>query len=298
MTKKVKKRKYIKPILCCAVGVAKLAVIPHKGNDYRPHIIRRYGLILLILVSMGLFLNSNNSINSDVLGNQSDVTISSLLNQTNQARSQAGKAPLLLNDKLNQAAYLKATDMFANQYWAHNAPDGTQPWKWFGDVGYNYNEAGENLAKNFLSTSTVMSAWMASPEHKMNILNDHYADVGFAVVSGKLDNEPTLLVVALYGLAASNDVAGVQRSFAAVETKLSLLSQIGVLIQSASPALLGALTLISMAAMAASLAHLNRKKLPKKLRQSWYRHHGLYKGIGLIAFGLLLIIMSGGGQLL
>ena len=298
MAKRIGKRKYIRPVLKCAVGVAKLAVIPHRENDYRPHIIRRYGLILIILVTVGLFFNFNDT-TGNVLGRQTDVTVNSLLEQTNQIRTQAGEMSLKLNDKLNQAAYLKASDMFTDQYWAHDAPDGTSPWKWFGDVNYNYNEAGENLAKNFSNTSMLMSAWLASPEHKANILNAHYQDIGFAVVNGELDGKPTLLVVALYGSPAENAVAGVQRSFAAIETnKPSLLAQFGLAIQSASPALLGALVLITLAVVISLLAHINRRKLPKKLRQSWYRHHGLYKGIGLVAFGLLLLILSGNGQLI
>lgn len=298
MTKRIdSKKKWAKPILKCAIGVFKLAIIPHRDNDYRPHLIRRYGLVITVFIITGMMLGYNGATTGNVLGRQSDITISSLLEQTNQARDQIGETSLKSNDKLNQAAYLKASDMFADQYWAHNAPDGTQPWKWFGDVGYNYDEAGENLAKNFVTTSSVMTAWMNSSEHKANILKNDYQDVGFAVVSGELDGKPTSLVVALYGLSAESAIAGTQKSFAAASVNQSLLARFGTAIQSVSPALMGALVLVMLAIFAALLAHIYRRRLPKKLRQSWYRHHGLYKGIGLAVFGLMLIFLSGGGQI-
>jgi hypothetical protein len=37
--------------------------------------------------------------------------------------------------------------------------------------------------------------------------------------------------------------------------------------------------------------------LPKALAKSWRRHHGLYKSIGLAAFGLVVIFISGAGQI-
>ena len=136
-----------------------MAIVPHHKNGYRPHLIRGYGLVALAFAVIGVQLGYNGATTGNVLGLQSDITINTLFDQTNQARVSAGVAPLLLNDHLNQAAYMKAQDMFAKQYWDHIAPDGTQPWKWFGDAGYNYDEAGENLAKGFTATDAVVTAW-------------------------------------------------------------------------------------------------------------------------------------------
>ena len=295
-----KSRKLTKSVIGRARHHIKMAVIPHHKNDYRPHLIRGYGLVAIAFIVVGLQLGYNGATTGNVLGRQSDITINSLLAETNQSRAQAGQNPLKINDKLDQAAYLKATDMFTKQYWAHNSPDGTTPWKWFGDVGYNYNEAGENLAKNFTSTSAVMTAWMNSPDHKANILKADYQDVGFAVVSGEMNNQPTLLVVALYGLSVNSAVAGVQTSFAGsmpTTGQSNVLTQFAVAFQSITPAVIGGLALIALAIIVSLLAHAYRRKLPKSLRQSWYRHHGLYKLVGLICFGLIIICLYGGGQI-
>jgi hypothetical protein len=292
-------KKLIKSLFKNAKRSVKLAVVPHKNNDYRPHLVRRYGLVAISFIVIGLQLGYNGATTGSVLGRESDISISSLLDQTNKMRVQAGVPELKINDKLNKAAYLKAKDMFADQYWAHNAPDGTEPWKWFGDVEYNYNEAGENLAKNFTSTSAVMTAWMNSPEHKTNVLKNNYEDAGFAIVSGELNGEPTSLIVALYGQPAVSSVVGAQAAFAKPESagQGSITTQFAVAIQSMTPAVLIGLFLIAFAAMISILAHAHRNKMPKTLRHSWYRHHGAYKTIGMLSFGLIVLLLSGGGQI-
>jgi hypothetical protein len=253
-----------------------------------------------LFVVIGLQFGYNGAKTGNVLGVESDITITSLFNQTNVSRVQVGIPALKINEKLNQAAYLKAQDMFAKQYWAHNAPDGTQPWKWFGDVKYNYDQAGENLAKNFTSTNSVMTAWLDSPEHKANILKSEYQDVGFAILSGDIDNKPTSIVVALYAKPAESAVAGVANnsfSNASQNGQSNIITQFAIAIQSLTPAVMVGISLIAIAIVVSAFAHAYRRKLPKSLRQSWYRHHGLYKATGLLTLGIIMILLYGGGQI-
>ena len=44
--------------------------------------------------------------------------------------------------------------------------------------GYPAGWWGENVAAGFNSPGDVMNAWMGSPDHKANILNPHYTDIG------------------------------------------------------------------------------------------------------------------------
>ena len=298
MTKKQPVKKQTKSLSQKIKHHVRMAVVPHKKNDYRPHLTRRYGLVAVVFVFVGLQLGYNAATTGNVLGRESTVTIQTLLDQTNIARAQDGESFLTLNNQLNKAAYLKAKDMFANQYWAHDSPDGTQPWKWFGDVNYNYADAGENLAKNFTSSDAVLNAWIASPAHKENVLKSEYQDVGFAVVDGILNNKQTSVVVALYGSPAEQKVAGAEASFSRPPTSvMSPLAQFGSAVQSISPAMLGGLVLLALVAVVAVTAHAYRNKLPKALRQTWYRHHGIYKATGLMVFGIAVIFLSGGGQI-
>lgn len=297
--KLVKKKSFIKQAHHKIHRGIKLTFIPHAENDYRPHLIRRYGLLVILCLVVGIQFGYNEIKTGKVLGRESNITISELYNQTNQERTSAGLSTLDLNDKLNQAAYLKAQDMFADQYWSHVAPDGTQPWKWFSDAGYNYNEAGENLAKGFTTTSGVMTAWMNSKDHRENILKSDYQDVGFAVVSGELNGEQITLVVAMYGSPAESAVAGAQTSVAeeASSGTTNILTKLAVALESITPAAIVGLILMTVAMMTATLAHVYRRSLPKSLRNSWYRHHGIYKGVGMMVLSLITLLMYSGGQI-
>lgn len=73
--------------------------------------------------------------------------------------------------------------MIAQDYWAHESPNGTQPWYFFHQSGYEYLRAGENLAYGFKDSSSTVTAWMNSPSHRANLLGD-YQQVGFGVARG------------------------------------------------------------------------------------------------------------------
>ncbi len=134
-----------------------------------------------------------------VLGTYSNISQEALLSLTNQDRQAAGVPPLSLNSELSQAAAGKAADMFAKDYWAHIAPDGTTPWDFIKGAGYNYIYAGENLARGYTTPDAVVNAWMASPSHRENMLSPKYNDVGFAVETGNLTGENTVLIVEMFG---------------------------------------------------------------------------------------------------
>ena len=51
-----------------------------------------------------------------------------------------------------------------------------------------------------------MSAWMASPTHKDNIVNPKYTEIGLAVVPGTIQGQETVLVVQLFGASQGGAV--------------------------------------------------------------------------------------------
>lgn len=279
----------------------KMAVVPHRANQFRPHVVRWYGLTVLAVLVGVLFFGSNLASTGSVLGTRATIGTTDLLRDTNVQRAHGHESPLKLNDELSRAAFMKAQDMFKQQYWAHVAPDGTTPWAWFAKVGYNYAYAGENLAKNFPSADATVAAWMASPMHRANILNTHYTDVGFAVVDGQLDGKQTTLVVALYGdPVASAQVAGVTtipKTDAPLIGATSVMTQFGMLLQSMTPATLSSVVLLLFGAVVALIAHTYRRQLPTAVRRSWKYHHGLYKAIGLTSFAIMIVGLYSGGQI-
>jgi len=122
-----------------------------------------------------------------------------IIDLVNQERSKEGLERLKESQKLNQAAFLKAQDMIGNNYFAHVSPSNISPWYWFGEVDYQYKYAGENLAMNFSSASSVHRAWMKSESHRENILSSRYSEIGVAVLKGIIDGEETLVAVQEFG---------------------------------------------------------------------------------------------------
>ncbi|MCL5438415.1 MAG: CAP domain-containing protein [Patescibacteria group bacterium] len=187
--------------------------IPRESNNHRSKILHHNVIVLLILfLFLGQFLMTSLKQDfSQILGVSTNITTQELLLMTNQKRQQLGLNPLILNEKLSEAASLKAVDMFAKNYWAHNAPDGTTPWVFIKKENYDYLYAGENLARGFTTSNDVVDGWMGSAKHRENVLSKNYQDIGFAVVNGKLLGEDTTLVVEMFGSEKSPSNQAVSR---------------------------------------------------------------------------------------
>lgn len=306
------KRKRSQPKSAVKKRVAKtkkrtaLALIPKKENQYRPLLIRRYGLVAVIAVAMILQLGYNFTKTGSVLGRVTNITPSALLMETNDRRAESNLPSLKINDKLSHAASLKANDIIKNNYWDHVSPDGVEPWDWIDQSGYRYHEAGENLAKNFSTAGGTVEGWMNSKEHRENMLKKSYTDVGFAVARGESDGEPSTVVVALYANpsrsakpepAISPYVASAASSEAGDSKPLSLAARIGIAIQSLTPAAITSVALLFVASTVSITAHTYRKKLPKKLQKTWYKDHGMIKASGLLTIAAFIILLYGGGSL-
>ncbi len=186
---------------------------PHHTNNQRAKLIHNQSIVLVILLLLGtsFLFNTTRRHYPNVLGISANISNQELLLLTNIKRAEAGLPPLQLNDQLSHAAEGKARDMFTKQYWAHFAPDGTSPWDFIHGAGYNYLYAGENLARGFTTAQDTINAWMASPDHRANMLSNHYTDVGFAVGIGSLPGDAeTVLVVQEFGSRLNSPTPQVQ----------------------------------------------------------------------------------------
>lgn len=117
--------------------------------------------------------------------NASDITAQSIADGVNKERSQRNMATLTYNSQLAAAAQYKASDMISRNYFSHTDPDGNYIWPKIVSEGYTpYTTLGENLAVDFPSTESLMSAWIDSPEHRANILNQAFQNQGAGVANG------------------------------------------------------------------------------------------------------------------
>jgi uncharacterized protein YkwD len=170
---------------------------PHQQNDFHPYILRPLGtgIITLLVLLQPLIYNVITAHQIKLVSYATDISASSLLTLSNQERAGVDVGALQDNAQLDNAAMNKAEDMFAKDYWAHNSPTGETPWDFIAAAGYHYSAAAENLAMDFTTSEYVIDGWMNSPEHRINLLNSTYTDVGIAVMNGTLTGEQTTLVV-------------------------------------------------------------------------------------------------------
>jgi uncharacterized protein YkwD len=197
----------IKPRRAPPANKLRLGQHHHHSNNY----LKTYWPYLPIALVIGLGFAFNNWIgqqNKSVLGYATDMSVQSLLDDTNAQRIANGEAPLTINAQLDQAAQAKADNMAALDYWSHDTPSGQTPWSFITDASYDYQTAGENLAYGFDTAQDVVTAWMNSPEHRANMLDTTYQDIGFGLdnIPNYQNSGPETLVDAMFASPASQPV--------------------------------------------------------------------------------------------
>lgn len=102
-----------------------------------------------------------------------------LLRLTNIERTKQGLATLQLSPQLIQAAQHHAEDMAINNYFSHNALDGSSVGDRVERTGYQYMAVAENIGSGVQTPEQVVQKWMNSPIHRANILNPRLTEIGF-----------------------------------------------------------------------------------------------------------------------
>jgi uncharacterized protein YkwD len=113
---------------------------------------------------------------------------SGVLAQLNEIRAQHGLVALRLSAPLTASADQHSREMAADGYFAHNSDDGTVFWKriqkWYAGTGFGYWSVGENLlwSSPNVDPQDALQLWMNSPEHRANILDPHWREIGISAV--------------------------------------------------------------------------------------------------------------------
>lgn len=102
-----------------------------------------------------------------------------ILNLVNQQREKYGLQPVSLNEKLQQAAQVRAEELWKS--FDHKRPDGSDCFTVLEDFGIHSNIAMENIAMGQNTCEFVMDIWMGSPMHRTNILNASAKYLGVGV---------------------------------------------------------------------------------------------------------------------
>lgn len=158
MKEKLEKYSFIIPILFCLFAVGTILYVGYKQTIPETSSIR----------------TEYNSTRVDVSPYEQAV-----LNAQDAFRKSKGLNVLVYNQKLSNAALRKAQSICETGVWAHS--QNNKPWYTeIQQAGYDYEFAGENLAKGFDDPNGIVPAWEASPKHLENLVGD-FKDVGIGL---------------------------------------------------------------------------------------------------------------------
>ena len=119
-----------------------------------------------------------------------DAMKQDIVDRTNALRRENGVAALRVNDKLMQAAQVRADEMAAHTVYSHTRPDG-QKFNTVTDCPYMaeniHRIADWTLSEQTLAEQAVAD-WNTSAVHNKNMLNPKLSDIGIGLARGVNDN--------------------------------------------------------------------------------------------------------------
>jgi uncharacterized protein YkwD len=104
---------------------------------------------------------------------QMDAAVNCLINQQ---RLRFGLPAMAVSTDLNHSAQGWTNKMVATGQFTHGSDSAFS--NRLLSAGFNWGEAGENIATGFLTPRDAVAGWMASPDHCQNILDPDYRQMG------------------------------------------------------------------------------------------------------------------------
>lgn len=126
------------------------------------------------------------------------LDIYTMWQEVNQERAAHGVPALVLDPKLNTSAEAKCAAMVAEKSWNHTLPDGRTPQTFIATQYPNWRVSGENISYGYTNAQAVVSGWVGSPEHEVNLVNPAYTNEGLALCN--VPNYPNTVVQQFVGL--------------------------------------------------------------------------------------------------
>ena len=119
-----------------------------------------------------------------------DAMKKDIVERTNVLRTERGIASLTTNDKLVQAAQVRADEMAANSVYSHTRPDGRE-YTTVTDckyVGENIHRIADWALQDKTVSEVAVWSWNRSAGHQDNLLDKTYAEIGVGLARGVNDD--------------------------------------------------------------------------------------------------------------
>lgn len=104
--------------------------------------------------------------------------------ETNQYRAESNLQELILDDKLCEAAAVRALEMAYTEKTSHIRPDGARCFQVLEDLSIEYTVAGENVCDSFTDSKAACMAWKNSEGHYKNMISNKYNKIGIGLAKG------------------------------------------------------------------------------------------------------------------
>jgi uncharacterized protein YkwD len=119
---------------------------------------------------------------SGALAIRSTTAQATLLAAVNATRTQYGLGPLRVDATLQRAAASHSAEMLHDNYFAHGDFRGRM-------IAFHVRApaAGEDLAWGngaYADPGTIVAEWLASPEHRANLLRPGFTRIGIGIANG------------------------------------------------------------------------------------------------------------------
>lgn len=119
-----------------------------------------------------------------------DAMKQDVVDRTNALRKENGIAALTANDKLMQAAQVRADEMAANTVYSHTRPDGRK-YTTVTDckyIGENIHRIADWALQDKTVSEVAVWSWNRSAGHQDNLLDKTYAEIGVGLARGVNDD--------------------------------------------------------------------------------------------------------------
>ena len=122
-----------------------------------------------------------------------------MLARVNAERSRRSLPLIAPSVVLDRVAQAYADDMLRRSYYGHKSPGGETVRERTLAGGYPLRFVGENIARGQSTVDEVIDGWMASDEHRENILSKVFSDAGFGLAIGRNKGGFQVIWVQVFG---------------------------------------------------------------------------------------------------